>query len=220
MNTATDDSLQTRQSLLSRLRDLDDHESWRLFFDRYWRLFYNVARRSGLDESSAQDVVQETVISVARRIPGFQYDPARGSFKQWLLRITRRRIVDQLRKAYRQPLRADLAPEDLDDREDHAEAVTDPLSAQIERSWEEEWQRTIFDAAVARVRREANPKHFQVFDYCVLKGWPVSRVTATLGLNAAQVYLAKHRIALAVKRAARLIDRIDAKEEGKMIGAK
>jgi DNA-directed RNA polymerase specialized sigma24 family protein len=52
------------------------------------RLFYNVARRSGLDESSAQDIVQETVISVARRIPGFQYDPERGSFKQWLLRIT------------------------------------------------------------------------------------------------------------------------------------
>jgi RNA polymerase sigma factor (sigma-70 family) len=213
MNPATNDSLATRKSLLSRLRDLDDHESWRTFFDRYWRLFYNVARRSGLDESSAEDIVQETVISVARRIPGFQYDPERGSFKQWLLRITRRRIVDQLRRVYRQPPRAELAPEDLDDCADHATAVTDPVSAQIEKNWEEEWQRTIFDAAVARVRREINPKHFQVFDYCVLKGWPVSRVTATLGLNAAQVYLAKHRVALAVKRAARLIDSIEATED-------
>jgi RNA polymerase sigma factor (sigma-70 family) len=206
MNTATDDSLRTRKSLLSRLRDLDDHESWRIFFDLYWRLLYNVARRSGLDESCAQDVVQDTVISVARRIPGFQYDPLRGSFKQWLLRITRRRIVDHLRKTYREPPRADLPPEALDEEQEHAEALTDPLSGQIAENWEEEWQRTIFDAAVATVRREANPKQFQVFDYCVLKGWPVSRVTATLNLNAAQVYLAKHRVAHAVKRAARKIN--------------
>ena len=104
MSAAFDTSLQTRKTLLSRLRDLDDHESWRVFFDRYWRLIYNVARRAGLDESSAQDVVQETVISVARQIPGFRYDPQRGTFKKWLLRITQRRIADHLRRAYRQPL--------------------------------------------------------------------------------------------------------------------
>jgi hypothetical protein len=52
-----------------------------------------VARRAGLDESGAQDVVQETVIAVARKMPGFRYDPQRGSFKQWLLRITHRRIA-------------------------------------------------------------------------------------------------------------------------------
>src|SRR5678816_2584737 len=101
MSTSITDSLPTRQSLLSRLRDLDDQESWRVFFDRYWRLFYNVARRSGLDDASAQDIVQETVIAVAGKMPGFSYDPQRGAFKQWLLRITRRRIVDHLRKVYR-----------------------------------------------------------------------------------------------------------------------
>jgi DNA-directed RNA polymerase specialized sigma24 family protein len=59
-------SLGTRQSLLSRLRDLDDHRSWRTFFDTYWKLLYNVARQRGLDDAAAQDVVQETVIGVAR----------------------------------------------------------------------------------------------------------------------------------------------------------
>jgi RNA polymerase sigma-70 factor (ECF subfamily) len=205
MSTAADDSLQTRQSLLSRLRDLDDQESWRTFFDLYWRLLYNVARRSGLDDSGAQDVVQETVIAVARKMPGFRYDSQRGSFKQWLLRITRRRIVDHLRKVYRQPLRADVGPEMLDEDEAHAEAIADTGAGQIDRAWDEEWERTLFEAAVASVRREVNPKHFQVFDYCVLKGWPITKVTATLGLNAAQAYLAKHRVAQAVKRAVRRI---------------
>src|SRR6516225_6696526 len=95
------DSLPTRRSLLSRLRNLGDDASWRTFFDTYWLLIYNVARKSGLTDADAQDVVQETIIAVARKMPEFRYDPAKGSFKNWLLLITRRRIHDHLRKLYR-----------------------------------------------------------------------------------------------------------------------
>jgi len=214
MSAAFDTSLQTRKTLLSRLRDLDDHESWRTFFDRYWSLIYNVARRTGLDDASAQDVVQETVISVARQMPGFRYEPQRGTFKQWLLRITQRRVADHLRRAYREPLRAEVAPEALDEDEVHADALTDPAFDEIKKAWDEEWEKSTFEAALARVRAEINPRHFQVFDYCVLKEWPASKVAATLGLNAAQVYLAKHRVAQAMKRAVRKIN--DERSQGIM----
>ena len=77
MSTVTETDLRTRRSLLSRLRDLDDRESWRTFFDLYWRMLYNVARRSGLGEADAEDVVQETVVAVARRmLPGLAAKPA------------------------------------------------------------------------------------------------------------------------------------------------
>src|ERR1051326_2808277 len=200
-----DDSLATRQTLLRRMRDLEDQESWRTFFDRYWELLYNVARRSGLGEPEAQDVVQETVIAVAKAMPGFRYDPTRGSFKQWLLRIAGRRIMDQMRRKYRQPQRAEFQLEALDEAEAPADFISDPAAQQVEAAWEEEWERRILAEAVPRVRRTANPKHFQIFDYCVLKDWPVAKVAALLELNAAQVYLAKHRISQAVKRAARSI---------------
>jgi RNA polymerase sigma factor (sigma-70 family) len=124
MTLAPNDSIATRQSLLGRLSNLDDNESWRKFFDTYWKLIYNVARRSGLDDAVAQDVVQDTIIAVAREMPRFHYDPARGSFKQWLFRITRRRVCDQLRRAYRQPPRADISIESLED-----EAATEDLAA-------------------------------------------------------------------------------------------
>ena len=205
MSTETGDSIRTQRTLLSRLRNLDDGESWRRFFDLYWRLIYNLARRSGLGDQDAQDIVQETVISVARKMPGFQYDPGRGSFKQWLLRITRRRITDHLRKAYRRVPQVELSPELPEEDNSYAGAVVDPASRAIEKAWDEEWEQWRFDQALATVRRQANPKHFQVFDYCVVKGWPVSKVSATLGLNAAQVYLAKHRVGQAMKRAFREI---------------
>src|SRR5689334_20434806 len=94
MSASADDSLLTRRTLLSRLRNLDDQESWRTFFNLYWRLVYNVARKAGLDDANAQEIVQETVIAVARQMPEFRYDPERGTFRHWLLRITRRRIID------------------------------------------------------------------------------------------------------------------------------
>ena len=206
MNSPADDSLLTRRTLLSRLRDLDDQESWRTFFDLYWRLLYNVARKSGLDDPGAQEIVQDTVIAVARKMPEFRYDPTRGTFRQWLLRITRRRIIDHLRRIYRQPPKAEVAPESLDEDEAHAAAITDQSTSAIEAAWNEEWEKSTFDAALARVRAEINPKHYQVFDYCVLKEWPASKVAATLNLNAAQVYLAKHRVAQAMKRAVRRIN--------------
>ncbi len=214
MNSPADDSLPTRRTLLSRLRNLDDQESWRAFFNLYWRLLYNVARKSGLDDPGAQEIVQDTVISVARKMPEFRYDPARGTFRQWLLRITRRRIIDHLRRIYRQPPQAEIGPESLDESEEHSAAITDQSASAIDAAWNEEWEKATFDAALARVRAEINPRHFQVFDYCVLKEWPASKVAATLGLNAAQVYLAKHRVAQAMKREVRRIN--DERSQGIM----
>ena len=48
-----EDSLLTRRSLLSRLRDVGDDAGWREFFDTYWELIYRVARRSGRGISDA-----------------------------------------------------------------------------------------------------------------------------------------------------------------------
>src|ERR1700734_3990453 len=98
---ADNELLPTRQSLLSRLKDWDDQESWRSFFDAYWRLIYNAAIKSGLNDAEAQDVVQATLISVMKSMPHFQYDSTKGSFKGWLLSLTKWRIADQFRKRQR-----------------------------------------------------------------------------------------------------------------------
>src|ERR1700758_4056110 len=91
-------SLATRRSLIDRLDNWDDRQRWQEFFDTYWKLIYSAARKSGLTDAEAQEVVQETIITVAKKIGKLKYDPAVGSFKGWLLQITRWRIVDQFRK--------------------------------------------------------------------------------------------------------------------------
>src|SRR6185436_3555024 len=98
MTSRPDEIIPTRASLLSRLRNWDDQQSWQRFFELYWKLIYSVARKAGLSDPEAQDVVQETIISVARHMPSFRYDPELGSFKAWLMQLTRWRIMDELRK--------------------------------------------------------------------------------------------------------------------------
>src|SRR5437868_14934174 len=110
----------TRRSLVERLADWGEQLRWQEFFDTYSKLIYSAARRSGLTDAEAQDVVQETVITVAKNIDKLKYDPAIGSFKGWLLQITRWRIADQFRK--REPGNP-KGPRAIDDR----------LTATIER---------------------------------------------------------------------------------------
>src|SRR5437867_3509159 len=98
-----DEFIPTRTSLLSRLKNWDDQESWKDFFETYWKMIYSVAKRSGLNDAEAQDIVQETILAVAKKMPNFHYDPALGSFKSWLMLIVRRRIIDYLRKVGREP---------------------------------------------------------------------------------------------------------------------
>src|SRR3974390_95054 len=98
MRRDANELIPTGASLLERLKAWEDQASWQQFFDTYWPLIYGVARGGGLSDAEAQDVVQEVMISAAKPLPTFQYDPSIGSFKAWLLTLTRWRIIDQFNK--------------------------------------------------------------------------------------------------------------------------
>ncbi len=65
---------------------------WKQFFETYWKVIYGAAIKAGLTDAEAQDVVQDTLIEVARKMGALKYDPALGSFKGWLLKLTRWRV--------------------------------------------------------------------------------------------------------------------------------
>ncbi len=200
MTLQTEDFIPTRYSLLSRLQDRDDQDSWRDFFDTYWRLIYSIALKSGLTEAEAQDVVQETIICVAKDIEKFKRDRTLGSFKGWLRNLTRWRIADQLRK--REP----PAPAENAGSSEMSE-LTDLADAGLEQIWEMEWQANLMATAAERVKRRVKEEHFQIFDLNVVRQWPASKVAKALGVNIAQVYLAKHRMLALIKKEVRLLEK-------------
>jgi RNA polymerase sigma-70 factor (ECF subfamily) len=198
MNDASE-LIPTRQTLLSRLKDWNDQESWKVFFDTYWKLIYNTAVKAGLTDSEAQDVVQETVISVSKSMATFEYDEGR-SFKSWLLRLTRWRVLDQLRKRQRGIVHREAKGE-TSTGTGTVERVADPEGlAWMERFWNEAWEPNLLEVALERAKQKVDPKFFQVFDLYVCQGWPASRVSRALSINPAKVYLCKHRVNNLIKK--------------------
>ncbi len=191
-----DDFLPTRRTLLCRLKRWDDSESWREFFEQYGRLIHVVALKAGLSDAEAQDVVQETIIVVAKKMPQFQYDPELGSFKSWLLRITRHRVDKQFKK--RLPIAAGRPRPDAPETSTQTATwarLPDAKGCDLEAMWDAEWEKKLWEVAVARVKAQFRPAQFQMFDLYVLKEWPVKDVARALGVSTAHVYVMKHRVA-------------------------
>jgi RNA polymerase sigma factor (sigma-70 family) len=198
-----DEHVPTRASLLERLKDLGDEASWIEFYQTYRGLIYSSVRRAGLNELEANEVVQDTLISVAKKIPGFTYDPAKDSFKGWLLTVTRWRVYDKL-KSLKRDLSHGMASLSLrnfpSDETATVEKVPDPEGSILEAIWNEEWEKHLLQQALSRVKRQVRPQQYEIYHVYVVLGKPVHEVKKTAGVSTAQVYLAKHRVGASLRR--------------------
>ena len=196
--------LATRSSLLGRMKNEEDQQSWLEFYNTYWKLIYNVARKSGLKDPDAQDVVQETVLTVLRKIKEFEYNRDKGSFKGWLKVVTRSRIMDHWRKCSRQPEKntnqgTESETSGLD------ESIPDPEGFELEKIWEQEWLSNIHSIALDRVKQQVSAQQFQIFDCYVLKEWSVEEIKSKLHFSSGQIYMAKHRVGKLFKQELQLL---------------
>jgi RNA polymerase sigma factor (sigma-70 family) len=195
----TDTELKTRASLIEQMRDHDDRDSWREFFNRYWKLVYGLAIKSGLTEGEAEEVVQETMVAISKNLDEYQYKPQECSFKSWIFKMAKWRIIDQIRKRPPNFIKPNRAASKTD-RTPTVERVANDGPPHLERIWEEEWQHNLMDVALDRVKQKVSIKEFQIFDLYVLKAWPVSEVSKMLHVSAAHAYVTKHRISGLIKK--------------------
>jgi RNA polymerase sigma factor (sigma-70 family) len=193
-----DDFLPTRSSLLQRLKTWNNDADWKEFFDTYQRSIHGLAMKCGLSHAEAQEVVQETMLSVAKKMPEFEYDRSVGTFKGWLFTITRRAVGKQFAKrgrSFNAVQNENPDPESLAE----LETIPDP-AADFEKRWEQDWRHSVVEMAMDRVRRRVSPKQFQIFDLVVNQHLPMEQVIQLLNVNTAQVYMAKMRVSRAVRR--------------------
>jgi RNA polymerase sigma factor (sigma-70 family) len=199
----------TRKSLIARLDNWEDQKTWDEFYQTYWRLIYSVAIKAGLRPEEAFDCVQETILSIAKQSKKKLYDPEQGSFKTWLMNMTRWRISDQFRKRKKDTA---MTGGDWDDDRKTAviDRIEDPSGDVLSRLWDVEWKENIAAAALARVKAQVSPKQYQIFDFYVVRQWDAQKVQQKLNVSMAQVYLAKNRVGAVLKKElAKLEDEVD-----------
>ena len=188
-----DDSPKTRPSLLVRLRDSRDTEAWNWFVAVYGPLIYSFARKHGLQDADAADLMQESMRVVAGALRSLEYDPKRGSFRAWLFAVAR----NQLLRFWSRQNRAGrgTGSSSAQQRLEEIQSTSETPVAE----WDEECDRFRFAWAAERVRGQVQSTTWEAFWKTAVDGLSGQEVAAALGMSVAAVYLAKSRVMARLK---------------------
>ena len=172
----------TRASLLIRIRDRADTRAWTEFDKIYRPIVYRFARGQGLDDAAAEDVVQHCFFAINQHVSSFEYDPAKGRFRGWLMRVAGNRIRNMRRDA------RELQAETRDFK--RAEPEAESPEQLFERVWEEEHLKHCLQL----IRTDVAGATFDVFQSYVIEETPLEKVCADHDMTANQVYQIKWRV--------------------------
>jgi RNA polymerase sigma factor (sigma-70 family) len=195
----------TRASLIERVRDWGDDASWREFSAIYRRLIFSFAIKAGLTGEESEEVAQATMISVACAIRNFEYRRELGSFKAWLYSQAKWKINDQLRGRMRDGEMFFRRREPTTATGTGTVARFPDRRNEHEAFLQRDWNEAVTETACDRVKTMVKPKHFQIFDLYVVKGWPLRRVCRTLSVSVPQVYLISSRVFILMKKQTRQV---------------
>ena len=188
----------TRKSLLIRIKDRDDTESWSQFVDLYGPLVYRFGKRKRLQDADASDMMQDVMQRVAQSIEKFEYDPALGRFRSWLFLISRQCIANQLKRKARQPIGS------ADSKV--ARILEQAPTEQDESVWEDEYRHHILNWAMDQIRIQFSESTWQAFHETAFKNRSASEVASDLNMSVGAVYIAKSRITKRLREKVATVD--------------
>jgi RNA polymerase sigma-70 factor (ECF subfamily) len=183
----------TQPSLLLRIRDPQDRIAWGEFVRIYAPLIHAYGMRRGLQDADAADLAQDVLRLVARAAGEFAYDPARGSFRGWLLTVTRNELRKHIERKARQT-------SGTGESEVRQILESHPDSAAETEQWDREHQWQLFHWAAERVRPEFRDSSWQAFWLTAVAGKDVETVAAELAISAGAVYVARSRITARIRQ--------------------
>ena len=182
-----DPSSLTSESLLGRLsQSPDDQAAWDRFVERYAPMIYGWCRHWHLQEADAEDVTQEVLVCLARKLRSFAYDPVR-SFRGWLRTLTEHACIDFVAERGRR----DCASGDTGVLEVLKSA---PARADLLARLEEQFDQELMSEALVRVRLRVDPQTWEAFRLTATEGLSGEAAAAQLGMRLTAVFKAKSRV--------------------------
>jgi RNA polymerase sigma-70 factor (ECF subfamily) len=192
-----DESPLTRASLLLQIRDGADHAAWQEFVNLYGPVVYGFARKRGLQDADAADIVQDVLRSVSSSIGRLDYDRHQGTFRGWLFTVTRNKVFNFL-SARR------IRPQGSGDTTTNRLLDSLPKGSDDSDTWELEYQRRLAALAMDRIKEEFQANTWQAFCLTAVEGLGAPEVAKQLRMSPGAIYVAKSRVL------ARLRDEVEA----------
>lgn len=176
-------------SLIRRLK-VRDPDAWQRLANMFGPLVYGWARESGLQESDASDVMQETFRAVAAGVDTFHRTSPSDSFRGWLWTITRNKIRDHFRnQAGRAPAVGGADHDDILAQIPAEAPEPGSLSGTAETTFAHIARQTL-----ELVRAEFEPRTWQAFWLITVEDQRPADVAARLEMSLGAVYMAKSRV--------------------------
>jgi RNA polymerase sigma-70 factor (ECF subfamily) len=182
----------THLSLLVRIRDGSNVPAWQEFVQMYGPMIYAFARKRGLQDADAADLMQDVLRSVSGAIGRLEYDRNRGTFRSWLFTITRNKVLNfyAARKVRPQASGDSGTQRTIDGAADLHDAS---------ELWELEYQRRLAQLAMDNIKSEFQDNTWQAFWMTAVEGAAAADVAKALGLSPGAIYVAKSRVLARLK---------------------
>ena len=180
---------ETRASLLLRIRDPKDGDSWTQFGEVYAPVIFRFLTRRGLQEADAGDVTQNVLLEVAKGIQKFEYKPEQGKFRNWLATISRR----QLNRFWNKKSVPTIEPEEMG------------INQQSDAQWIDAWQSELLRSALQRVQKSVNETTWRAFEMTWIQNEPAAQTSQSLEMPIDLVYSAKARVLKRVEEEVRML---------------
>lgn len=174
----------THATLLARVADGSDPAAWGDFYARYGELIRAFCRRKDLQAADVDDVTQDVLVSLTRSMPGFQYDPSRGSFRGYLRTIVTHAIYRRMCQK-----RGEARLPEIEETTRLAQS-----DIQGEEHWEAEWRQYHLRRALGTIQSEFGEADLRAFELYALSGRPVAEVAEETGMSVDSVYQSKSRV--------------------------
>jgi len=192
--------METSVSLLGRIANAPTDGDWQRLDELYRPLLRGWVARVGVPASDVDDLVQDVLLVVVRKVAGFAWR-GQGAFRAWLRAI----LAHQLRDYFWGKLNRPIATggSDFQSWLDELESQDSTLS----RLWDREHDEHVVASLLRTVQGDFAPVTWQAFLRHVQEGEPAGQVAEALGRSLNSVLLAKSRVLKRLRQeAAGLVD--------------
>ena len=177
---------ETSQSLIARVKDSADEAAWSEFLGIYQPVVYRMARRRGMQDADAQDVVQQVFVSIARAIerwtPGDDLPP----FRAWLTTIARNAITKALSRRPRDAATGSTSVVEALQCQPDPGATTDEIRSEARLAMVR-W-------AIDQTRPTLTEAMWEIFVRTMIDGESIADVAASTGRSVGAIYVTRFRV--------------------------
>lgn len=181
----------TRRSLVERVRNSDDSQSWDELINIYRKYIYVIIRSMNIGHQETEEILQNVLVQLWKSLPGFSYQDEQSKFRHWVSKVTRNQVYTYTRARTAHLKRSKRIQDEPVFRNNAA------IAADVDEAAEREWELFITNTAMDTIKTKFSNNAIRAFKY-YSKGMKVGEISHELSVKEDSVYKYIQRVKVAL----------------------